>query len=83
MLDLSTDEGSVSAIGHGAGEEDLLRRAVALHEDEEIAVVETSIGPFGDLPGRQERVERGLPPPPGALVEEPVREGRHMIDVRP
>ncbi|MEZ5333674.1 MAG: aspartate kinase, partial [Thermoanaerobaculia bacterium] len=36
-VDLSTDEGSVSAIGHGAGEEDLLRRAVALHEDEEIA----------------------------------------------
>jgi aspartokinase len=39
-VELSTGEGSVSAIGHGVGEEELLRRAVELHEDERIAVLE-------------------------------------------
>jgi len=60
-VDLSTGEGSVSAIGHGAGEQELLRRTVRWHEDEDIAVVESFQRPHSVtcLVPRDE-VERGV-----------------------
>ena len=60
-VDLSTREGSVSAIGHGAGQEELLRRAVRLHEDEDIAVVESFHRPHSvTCLVSRDSVERGV-----------------------